>query len=160
MTSNLCQLCKTIPLQDLPRFPDESYIATLTGRQHLQRLIHKDSLDDIPGPLGFHHHETLESLRTASASGCELCQLIEAEADALLADIAERNLEYSQFPDVLARIDSDPCFDLWVTARPEGGDGLWIITKSASRPDKELFVVATLNFAFAYGMTIILEQCY
>lgn len=157
MTTTLCQLCQTIPLQDLPRFPDESYFRTLSGLPNLHQLFHKATLDDIPDPLGFHHHDGLEKLRSASTSGCELCHLIEAEADALLADIAKRNSQYSQFPDILARLHSDPSFDLWITRRPEGGDGLWVVTESATTKNV-LFVVATLGFASENGTTIIPKQ--
>jgi hypothetical protein len=160
MTSILCQLCQTVPFHDLPQFLDESYFRSNSGQPNLHAM-HRDTLEEVPILFGFHHHPDLESLRRASTSGCELCRLIEIEADALLVDISERNLKYSQFPEVLARLDAcDPSFDLWITKRPKGGDGFWVVAKSASAPEELLFLVATFGFCSEDGTSVVPKQPY
>ena len=151
--ATLCELCQSIPFLDLPHFPDDSYTRTATGKEHLQELIHHKLDDPIPEPLGFHHHPKLESLRRASAAGCELCRQIEIQADRLLEDIAERKARWVEYPSV-ATPTGDPSFDLWVTRRGEGGDGFWVSAKSVSKPDKLLFVVATFGFCAEDGKFI------
>jgi len=158
MSCILCQVCQATPWHDLPRFPDESCVTTRSSWPNFHRIIHRDTLEDLPDPFGFHHHAGLENVRNASASGCELCRMIEIEADALLVDIAERNLKHSQSSRVLTRKDpADPSFDLWITRRPEGGDGFWMVTKSASAPDRLLYLVATFGFCSENGTAIVLR---
>lgn len=159
MPSTLCQLCQTIPLNDLPRFPDDSYGRGLSGMPKLHTMWHFDTMEEPCDPLGFHYHDGLESLRSASASGCELCRLVEIEADALLVDIAERNLKYAKYPEeIKQRHPLDPSFDLWITQRPEGGDGFWVIAKSMSEPKKRLFLVATFGFGSENGAATVSAQ--
>lgn len=144
-TATLCQLCQSIPLDDLPPFPDASYTRTLSGYKHLTQLVHREMHDPIPETLSFHHHPELESLRRASAAGCDLCRQIEVQADAVLADIAKRDAKWAGFPDVRS-LPGDPSFDLWVTGRGEGGEGFWVVAKSVSEAERLLFPIATFGF--------------
>lgn len=148
--ATLCELCQSISFHDLPPFPDDSYIRTLSGYEHLQEAIHREKDPLIPEPLGFHHHPDLEGLRRASAAGCELCRQVEIQADRLLGDVAEEKAWIAGYPEVRAR-PTDPSFDLWVTKRGQGGDGFWVVTKSASMPEKELYIVATFGFCSENG---------
>jgi hypothetical protein len=93
-------------------------------------------------------------LRSASASGCELCRQIETHADGVLADIATKYARYAQFPEVNLGAH-DPSFHLWITKRPDGGEGFWVSTKSASKPDRLLFPISTFGFCSEDGESII-----
>jgi hypothetical protein len=152
--AKLCSLCQRIPFHDLPPFPDSSYTRTVSGKQFLLQLIrdndpeHKQ--EPVPEPLGLRHHPDLASLRSASAAGCDLCREIERHADCVLEDIASIKARYADSPRVSLN-PGDPSFELWVTRRGEGGDGFWVSTKSASRRDNLLFVVATFGFCAESG---------
>lgn len=148
--AKLCELCQSIPFGDLPPFPEDSYYVTLSGYEHLQEAIHREMHEPIPEPLGFHHHPDLESLRRASAAGCELCCQVEIQAECLLMDVAAQAEWYAEYPEI-KEPSGDPSFDLWVTKRSGGGDGLWVLAKSASEPEGVLFVVATFGFCSEDG---------
>jgi hypothetical protein len=150
MSATLCQQCQSIPFHDLPPFPDGSYDRTLSGYEDFHTFLHYDRNDEIPNPFGFQHHTNLESLRRASASGCELCRQIETHADGVLADIATKNARYAQFPEVKFGAH-DPSFNLWITKRPDGEEGFWVSTKSASAPDRLLFPISTFGFCSEDG---------
>jgi hypothetical protein len=154
MIATLCPLCQSVPFHDLPPFPDGSYNRTLSGYEDFHVFLHNDTKDEIPNPFGFQHHTNLESLRSASASGCELCRQIEMQADGVLADIAAKYARYAQFPEVNLGVN-DPSFHLWITKRADGGDGFWVSTKSASAPDRMLFPIATFGFCSEDGDFII-----
>ena len=133
--ATLCQVCQTIPLHDLTPFPDSSYTRSLSGYTHVHELIHRPSHNDpVPPSLGFPHHPSLEALRAASAAGCDLCREIEIQADDVLGDIDQRNETWPRLQKVPTPA-GDPSFDLRVTARGEGGDGFWVVTKSESNPN-------------------------
>lgn len=143
--ATLCELCRSIPFQDLPPFPEDSYSVTLSGYKHIQEAMHRSMHEPIPEPLGFHHHPDLESLRRASAAGCELCCQIEIQADCLLGDFATRKEWYAGYPEV-RKPAADSSFDLWLTKRSGTGDGFWVVAKSAANPKGFLHIIATFGF--------------
>ncbi|KAJ3498975.1 hypothetical protein NLG97_g706 [Lecanicillium saksenae] len=69
------------------------------------------------------YHSSIETLREAAAAGCELCILVLGEANALLAELAALEKDSTR----LGR-HSAPLFDMWLTQRPEGGQGFWVIS--------------------------------
>ncbi|RAQ80318.1 hypothetical protein COH21_013023, partial [Aspergillus flavus] len=71
--------------------------------------------------LGVPHHPNLDSLRGASAAGCELCYIIETQVDGLISDIETGEI-ISHEPEL-----SKPHFDLWLTRRLDG-DGFIVLT--------------------------------
>jgi hypothetical protein len=149
--AKLCSLCQRIPFHGLPPFPDSSYTGTISGMQYLVELFRDDTKHKpVPEPLGLRHHADLASLRSAAASGCDLCREIERHADCVLGDIASVKAMYADSPRVSLK-PGDPTFELWVTRRGEGGDGFWVSTKSASSGDKYLFVIATFGFCADTG---------
>lgn len=93
-----------------------------------------------PEPLGFLHHPTLESLRQASATGCGMCRLIETQADGLLNYIEINKLFNPGISEVRPR------FDLWLTKRPYGADGFWVLTNSTWRSDLVLLILAAITY--------------
>lgn len=132
------------PAERPPPLPDSSYTHIASGYKNLAELVHRTTNDPVPDSLGFHYHLSLESL-SASAGHCDLCRQIEIQADALLADVAKRNAKWAEFPDVRTR-PGDPSFDLWIKARAEAGDGLWVVSRSVSEPETVLFPIATFGF--------------
>ncbi|KAL2270739.1 hypothetical protein VTJ83DRAFT_110 [Remersonia thermophila] len=159
--ANLCSLCRSIPFHDLPPFPDASLTRTSTGKRYLQKLFRRESRGDapIPDPFGVRHHRDLASLRAASAAGCELCREIERFADGVLADMADVERWYSNYPE-LTPAPPDPSFELWVTRRggmqretkPHGGcgdavaDGFWVSTLSKSQASLSVYNVAAFGY--------------
>lgn len=140
--ATLCQLCQSIPLHDLPNLPQHYIKSSEDGLHELDgRPEHLSPTGTIPGPLGFPHHPDLESLRRASAAGCELCREIERGADGLLAAVMRHKSENP----LAWSLVGDPTFDLWVTKRPEGGDGFWVVTKSSVEAEKFLYAIATFG---------------
>ncbi|KJZ74886.1 hypothetical protein HIM_05795 [Hirsutella minnesotensis 3608] len=139
----LCYVCQAIPFQILPSFPDESYVRLWSDYPGIHELLLKNG-SRPPSPIGFHYQSCLENLRITSTLGCELCRHVEKKADDLLADIASM---YAKDKDPRR---ADPSFDLWITARPEGGDGFWIFTISESTAEKQLFLLAVLGIGSDY----------
>lgn len=190
--ANLCALCASMSLDELPEFPDEAFVRTISGYHHLQVLARaqpkrskkhkkpktpeetaeptdtakpeeKAETAETAGtaepvkppepqePLGFKHHPTRASLQRAAADGCVLCQLIEAQAVDVVAD-----LEKEEAP-LLAKLgfeDAKLTFDLWVTKRPDGEDGLWVLTNTSWRPGEDIIPVAAIAFCAEEGKSL------
>ena len=137
----LCDLCRTIPHQGLPSYPEE-YKCYFSAGDFFYPARHRDNHQNRqPEPLGFPHHQTLKSLRQASAENCEICRLIETQADGLLDHIET----YGPPKHSLGR--AYPLFDLWLTKRPHGGDGFWVLTNSTRGTGRVLLILAAIVFA-------------
>jgi hypothetical protein len=132
----------------LPDFPEEAFIRTLSGYEHLQHLIRERSVKR-PEPLGFKHHQDLESLRRAAKGGCVLCQLIEGQANDVLSDFETR--EKPLLRELGTSEDAHITFDLWVTKRPDGQDGFWVLTNCSWEEGKQVVPVAAIAFAAHQG---------
>ncbi|KAK1979049.1 hypothetical protein LZ30DRAFT_772400 [Colletotrichum cereale] len=88
---SLCELCSSIPLENLPPFPLENFDRNLSGyaRIHHMFLKRQKREKDVPiKQFGIQYHADLDSLRKAASTGCELCQAIGQETDALIEEIA------------------------------------------------------------------------
>ncbi|KXH48486.1 HET domain-containing protein [Colletotrichum simmondsii] len=144
---HLCDLCKSIPWEDLPPFPNENFMKTLSGYPRFHHLVLKSQLIEKDTPIkrfGVQYHANLQSLRQAASSGCELCQIIEREADALIEEIAglpqpRRGL-----------MQTEPSWDMWLTKRSEpevSGDGFWVVNRSSWGSDKWLVPIASIGFS-------------
>lgn len=127
----LCDLCRSIAWGDLPPFPNENFMKTLSGYPRFHHLVLKSQLVEKDTPIkrfGVQYHASLQSLRQAASGGCELCQVIETEADALIEEIAglpqpRRGL-----------MQTEPSWDMWLTKRSEpevSGDGFWVVNRSS-----------------------------
>jgi hypothetical protein len=129
--ARLCQLCQSIPFHDLPALSPHFIGGSKDGVHELdgQPVEGGSFREKADGPLGFPHHVSLESLRHASAAGCELCREIETGAGDLLAAVLRR---FAAGPDLRTRV-GDPTFDLWVTKRAKTGDGFWVFYQELSR---------------------------
>lgn len=85
----LCDNCKSIPCKHLPPFPKEEYVRTMTGLEHVQTLVpNKFNSRGATAPRVGCHANT-QSLRGEAAEGCELCLLIQGEADGMLAELED-----------------------------------------------------------------------
>ncbi|KAK3180179.1 hypothetical protein K4F52_008481 [Lecanicillium sp. MT-2017a] len=124
----LCQVCEAIPFEVLPAFPQNDYEAGLTGKEYIQRFTRNNwSLSRNAGEetASVKHHASLESLRETASNGCELCKLIQKEAEKLLVELD--GLE--DRPDGRGKPYPSPSFDMWLTQRPEGGRGFWVVSE-------------------------------
>ncbi|OOO05060.1 Heterokaryon incompatibility [Aspergillus oryzae] len=116
----LCELCRSIPLGDLPPFPNGKIHFRL-GRHEILFEINNEDDRSPRDALGVPHHPNLDSLREASAAGCELCYIIETQVNGLISDIEIQEMIWHK------SVSSKPHFDLWLTRRLEG-DGFIVLT--------------------------------
>ncbi|WQF80964.1 Putative heterokaryon incompatibility [Colletotrichum destructivum] len=145
----LCKLCTSIPLENLPPFPQENFRRTLSGYPRFHHMVLKRDLHKKDTPLkqfGVQYHADLDSLCKAASGGCELCQAVEKEANALIEEIA--TLPQPR----LGVMQCEPSWDMWLTRRSESegtrsGDGLWVVTRSSWESDNWLVPVASIVFA-------------
>lgn len=108
------------PFRRPPPFPNGKIHFPLGCHAILFELQNED--DRSPRhALGVPHHPNLDSLRGASAAGCELCYIIETQVDGLISDIETGEI-ISHEPEL-----SKPHFDLWLTRRLDG-DGFIVLT--------------------------------
>lgn len=145
MMTRLCELCESILQQELPPLPDEAYRRTLSGKPHLQHLYKNDSGASLDS-FGLRFHPDLDSLRRAAEEGCDLCRLIESQADAVLSDI-----EGLDKP-VLGIYQAQPTFDLYVTGRPDDGDGFWVLSTTTWRRGVCVVPIAAISFGADLGI--------
>lgn len=143
--ARLCDLCELVIHQELPPFPDEAYRRTLSGKPHFQHLYRNTSGASLE-VFGLRFHPDLESLRRAAEKGCDLCRLIESQADAVLSDI--QGLDKP----VLGIYQAQPTFDLYVTQRPEDGDGFWVLSATAWREGICIVPIAAISFGADQSM--------
>jgi hypothetical protein len=142
---SLCDLCASIPLEGLPPFPEERYNLSVSGKPHFQSMTVKEEYIDAPEPPKFQYHTDLQSLRRAAGTGCGLCRLIEVQVDAVLSDIAG-------FDEIDRRVYRLPSsFNFWLTKRPEGGQGFWVLTSCGGEHGHEIIPVATIAFCAEEG---------
>ena len=139
----LCDLCASIPLEGLPPFPSERYHEYLSGKPHFQHGGLKAAYTNAAPAPRFPHQPNLESLRRAAAAGCELCHLIQSQVDSVLSDVAAF--------DELERetIGAPEDFALWLTKRPDGGQGFWAVTEVPS--SAEIYLLAAIAFCAEEG---------
>ncbi|KAH7125036.1 heterokaryon incompatibility protein [Dactylonectria estremocensis] len=140
--ARLCALCESMSFEALPAFPEEYYMRTLSGYAHLQHLIVPKC--KRPELLGFKHHPDLESLRRAAKEGCDLCQLIEAQADAVQSDF--KNKEMPVLQELGVNEGAHLTLNLWVTKRPDGQDGIWVLTNCSWELGRKVVPVAAIAF--------------
>ncbi|OBR04758.1 Heterokaryon incompatibility protein [Colletotrichum higginsianum IMI 349063] len=142
---NLCDLCSSINLEDLPPFPDDDFSKSLSGYPRFHHLVKSDFEKGARVErFGVQYHRDLDGLLRAAAEGCVLCEAVEKEAAALAEEI--ENLPRPRWG--IARCD--PSWDMWLVRRSEaGGDGLWVVCSSVV--DGEgfpcLIPVAAVGFA-------------
>lgn len=144
----LCDICKSIPFEDLPPFPEEEYFRTLTGLEYVQTLVPNKDVSRDATASSVRHHASIEGLREAAAEGCELCLLIQGEADVMLAELEGLEGVMEQYSNFL------PTFDMWLTKRPDGGQGFWVLSECNPSVRGTVTVpVAAFGFAVAEGMS-------
>ena len=121
---DLCDVCKSIDWQGLPDFPDERYDRNATGLQHVHSLYAKEQTTGDQLTTKVKYHSSFDALSEAAANGCGLCLLVKRQANALLAEIS--GLEGIQ----KEMEGSPPTFDMWLTKRPEKGQGFWVLSEA------------------------------
>lgn len=143
----LCDLCKTIPLDGLPAFPDEDIARSLSGLTYFhQFFLRTRELESV----GFKHHSDLQSLRAAAAAGCGLCRLIESQADCILADIDGLGEERR------GPFECQPQFDLWLTTLPNGRAGFLVLTNGKWERKSAVCPMAAIGFCAEEGASMCL----
>lgn len=116
------------------------------GLKYVRHLLpgRNTSLDDASM---VRHHANLEDLRRAAAEGCELCLLIQGEADAMLAELD--GLE----GDRKRQFDGPPSFDMWLTKSPESSQGFWVLSGYSSGSGRHSIApIAAFGFAVTEGI--------
>lgn len=164
----LCEICKSIPLGNLPPFPKTAtLVATPEAPQHHYRFVidGEGGKDEPPSSLGFHYHQDRGGLWQSAAGGCGLCRLVENQARLVTADV-KNTAAAAAAPDGRRAV---PNFDLWVTARRGAGDGFWVLSGCGDdRPGKTVVLVAAVGFCVDKGAcvstplifeTVILTAC-
>jgi hypothetical protein len=141
----LCNLCSSIPIDNLPAFPP-SYYNLMTGYEHVQVFKPSHHKKRPRGLLGFSHQPDLQSLRS-SAVTCELCRLILAPIDLIVDELRDDQREsyYRLIDDY-----GTPSFDLWLTKRRDVGDGFWALCHS--KPGGSVYLLAAIGFCVRDSM--------
>ncbi|KAK7417653.1 hypothetical protein QQX98_004474 [Neonectria punicea] len=142
--ARLCELCESVTHQTLPPFPEDGYRRTLSGKPHYHHLYREPSVARLE-TFGLRFHPDLDSLRRSAKDGCDLCGLIEYQADAVLSDI-----EGLDKP-VLGIFQAQPSFDLYVTQRPDDGDGFCVLSTAAWRDGGSVVLIAAISFGADEG---------
>ncbi|CAG8949109.1 hypothetical protein HYFRA_00002238 [Hymenoscyphus fraxineus] len=138
---SLCELCKAIPIADLPSLPPLVWNQRSESRFH--RFLSPPEAD-FQESHGWPYHKSLKDLQ-ASAEMCDLCKLILVQAEQFIAGLEE--LDESDF---IRQTSSS--FDLWLTKRRHGGDGFWVFTSGTPRLIKRhvtFFLVAAVGICVA-----------
>lgn len=148
----LCKLCKSISFSTLPPFPQEQFAAGLTGRKYIHQFYRRkhDSSNAAAAAVvaaaeaRTKHHATIELLREAAVEGCNLCTLIQGEALLLLAEIAD----FDESRGGRGRPYFPPSFDMWLTQRPDGGQGFWVMSEASADGGGGNVIMLIAAFAF------------
>lgn len=148
----LCDTCESIDWEALPPFPENLYERTSTGLQHVHSLYAKEPTTGEQPTNRVKYHEGFDALSQAATNGCGLCVLVMRQANALLTEMEglegiEKEME-----------GTPPTFDMWLTKRPEKGEGFWVL--SEAKKDSELLsefespptlLVAAIGFSAIEG---------
>ncbi|PIG82480.1 hypothetical protein AARAC_005766 [Aspergillus arachidicola] len=108
----LCEICRSIPLEDLPAFPKRDRVIAFQGRHAIIDLA-SDGDQSPWDTVGFPHHPSMDSLRRASAVGCELCRILVAQTNEAIVDIGKiMTLSHPRFGLRLIDVGSEASGDL------------------------------------------------
>ena len=154
----LCELCKSIPLNELPSLSSEYY----NGRpawKYIHPFYGPQQNNQTNKPLGFPHWPNIEALRD-SAAKCELCDLILSSVDRVIDEICDATEEK------LLRYNSSPAslvFDFWIVRRRDGGDGFWVLSHSDNADDignhkASFYLVAAIGICVKEGTISWIES--
>ncbi|KAF1734921.1 hypothetical protein CRV24_003839 [Beauveria bassiana] len=142
----LCSVCNAISFADLPPFPEEQHGNILTGLNYVHPLRRERGFPRDPTVSSVRHHNNIEHLQGAAASGCALCALIWNQLQLLLSEIEGLDKETKKTYELFYR----PTVDLWLARRPCGGQGFWVLSESiGSRDEREIIPIAAFSFAVA-----------
>lgn len=123
LAMELCDTCKSIDWEGLPAFPEDLYDRNATGLQHVHSLFAKGQDTGQQPTDRVKYHESFDALSQAATNGCGLCVLVMRQANALLTEM--EGLEGIQ----KEMEGTPPTFDMWLTKRPEKGEGLWVLSE-------------------------------
>lgn len=152
----LCDTCKSIDWEGLPAFPEDLYERNSTGLQHVHSLYAKEQGTGDQATDRVKYHESFDALRRASMNGCGLCVLVKRQADALLIEMEglegiEKEME-----------GTPPTFDMWLTKRPEKGQGVWVLSEVKKEPEllsdfesSPTLLVAAIGFSAIEGRSCL-----
>jgi hypothetical protein len=149
---SLCQLCLTIPIEELP--PVSEHFSALLGSFKYINEFWDERLQDDPEiakpPIGFPYHPDLHTLRD-SANKCDLCNLVLTAVDNFISEFPSTPDEKSEARRKYnSNYDYSPTFKFWITKRNKFGDGFLVWTTSDN--PRNIFLVAGVGFCVQEGM--------
>jgi hypothetical protein len=138
----ICDLCKSIPLRNLPPLPANYYTFT-SGWKYA--LIGIDPIEESTSQtVGFSYWPNAEALQN-SATQCDLCSLIFTSVDKVVKTwdsvTEKRLLECSTRP-------HRPTFEMKLWKR-NNGEGFWVLTMTED--PREVQIVAAVGFSVREG---------
>ncbi|QGI71142.1 hypothetical protein CEK26_003479 [Fusarium fujikuroi] len=116
----LCNLCREIPWEKLPKVPPDS-LPAMSGYPYLQDFHHwpVDS-------RGYLHHQSLAALRNAADNeGCGICFLILNQIRLCEAELEELKPQWEA--GTITQYGW-PLWEMWIVKREVGGDGFWVMS--------------------------------
>jgi hypothetical protein len=139
----ICDLCKSIPLRDLPSLPD-NYYSFSNGWEYFLIGI-KQTKEPTSHTAGFSYWPNAEALRN-SAAQCDLCSLIFTSVEKVVTVwdnvTEERLLDCSTRP-------HRPTFEMQLWDR-KIGDGFLVLTMTEH--PQQLQIVAAIGFSVREGI--------
>jgi hypothetical protein len=139
----ICDLCRSIPLRDLPPLPKSYYSYTIGWEYAL--IGNRRTNEQISQTIGFSYWPNAEALQQ-SALHCDLCSLIfdsVNEVVKLWDEVTEeRLLACSMRP-------QRPTFEMKLWKRSIG-EGFWVLTMTEN--PRQLQIVAAVSFAVKEGI--------
>lgn len=123
----LCDLCKTIPFDQLPQFP--VYYCGYTKPWNGLVVYHNSQTESLES-LGLAHQPNLEALNTAAAD-CGLCSLIAEAVSRTIQALSEAQEDKLYTYHKLGEYPPD--FRLFLTKRRDDGDGFLVLSAGSPR---------------------------
>lgn len=149
----LCDLCRTIPWEDLPTVPPNLLFGS-SGLPYVQSVYRWPQ-----NARGHPHHQSLAALRQ-SASSCGLCSIICESAENVQKEHDEIKPKWEAGE--MGRYGW-PTWEMWLVKRREGGDGCWVMSfvddnsltgeRQKKKALEEARIVAAIGICVRDGMT-------
>ena len=143
---SLCSLCQSIPFEALGSLPE----CTAPSPNHADpedpasvfsfRMVGHHPPNEA---LGFSHHNSRDIL-AASAETCGLCDYLHSSLNAFFPAYwkAQDDPDFRRTTSERFSLSSE--FQLFLTRRPNGGDGFLIV--ACAEPKEFLYVLGAMNF--------------
>lgn len=143
-TMTLCDLCRSIPLNDLPPFPPK-YFTHKNGWRYINYFYPRELGLDTTG-IGIPHQPDLRSLQY-SAKTCDLCGVILGRLDLVTSQL--KDLE-NDAAFIKMQGSGPPVFDLFLTQRKGGGNGFLVMCNGDNQYG--IYLMAAVGICTEDGM--------